>query len=402
MWMHSNSRLINCFIVQTVLFCIFVTTTAYGQDVSEDKTVYVIGTAAMEGKNADQVRKLAISNGFVAAVDQVSLETLPPEAMITHFKQINETVHRQNEKYIQNYKVLSELSDQNDYRVLLQITLSEAGLKNDLSSFIVKQEPKSNLPKILLFISEKQVGDSKPMYWWSGETASDNVYSQKAMMEALSQKGFDILNDPLMAHDIVISDIIPKPDLTSEEALAKGTHFKADIVIVGNGVVYQVPNTREDGTRSFNGTVTARALSVETGEEIAGSMQTSVKMHTDETEGMKSALYSAGLLAAQEISTQLGSIPATVSDTEKQIKIDVVGTQNLGNFVLFRRTLTKIEGVKEIRILEMRPNEAAIDVDFAGDKKALSDALMLKTFDNFGLNIYDTGENRLRIELNPK
>jgi hypothetical protein len=47
----------------------------------------------------------------------------------------------------------------------------------------------------------------------------------------------------------------------------------------------------------------------------------------------------------------------------------------------------------------MRLDESVISVDFQGNAKELADALMLKAFDSFGINIYEVSQNRLRIEL---
>ena len=49
----------------------------------------------------------------------------------------------------------------------------------------------------------------------------------------------------------------------------------------------------------------------------------------------------------------------------------------------------------------MVSDEATIIVHFEGDAEMLAEALMLQSFDSFGINISDISQNRLRIELIP-
>ncbi|MBU4462793.1 MAG: hypothetical protein KKB05_02470, partial [Proteobacteria bacterium] len=71
------------------------------------------------------------------------------------------------------------------------------------------------------------------------------------------------------------------------------------------------------------------------------------------------------------------------------------------NFVQFRKALNDISGINRVQLKEMRIDESVIFVDFQGNAKELADALMLKAFDSFGINIYEVSQNSLRIELIP-
>jgi len=86
---------------------------------------------------------------------------------------------------------------------------------------------------------------------------------------------------------------------------------------------------------------------------------------------------------------------------QKSVEIEIVvkGTRNLGNFVNFRRALKDIPDVKGIQLKEMQSNEAVIVVDYRGDAKKLAEALMLKTFESFGISITEVLEQRLNVEL---
>ena len=77
----------------------------------------------------------------------------------------------------------------------------------------------------------------------------------------------------------------------------------------------------------------------------------------------------------------------------------VEGTRNLENFILFRKTLNAIVGVEGMKIREMKPDTSTLVVNYSGTPVALADALLLKTFDDFGINITEVSEEHLRIEI---
>jgi len=69
------------------------------------------------------------------------------------------------------------------------------------------------------------------------------------------------------------------------------------------------------------------------------------------------------------------------------------------NFVLFRKMLNDISSVEEIKTREMRPDTSTLMVEYTGTPKLLADALMLKTVENFGINITEVSEDHLRVEI---
>ena len=81
------------------------------------------------------------------------------------------------------------------------------------------------------------------------------------------------------------------------------------------------------------------------------------------------------------------------------VSIEVSGTRNLGNFVLFRKTLNDISGVKRIQMKELQADASTMMVDYSGTPKTLADSLMVETFETFSINITEVSEEHLRIEL---
>jgi hypothetical protein len=113
-------------------------------------------------------------------------------------------------------------------------------------------------------------------------------------------------------------------------------------------------------------------------------------------------LAGAGTLAAEDIAAQISAVWRKQSNAIQKVKIIVDGTRHLGNFVLFKRILNDLPGMKEMQTSEVKADEATIIADFQGDVEKLAETLMLKTADPFGIKINEISENSIRMELLPR
>ncbi len=144
----------------------------------------------------------------------------------------------------------------------------------------------------------------------------------------------------------------------------------------------------------------ARALRTDTGEEIASTTRTVVSVNKDNIAGARDALSNAGYLAGSDLASQIAmKWHEEVKKSITTLVIIVEGTRALSNFVIFRAELNEIPGVDSLQTSEMKADEATIVVDFQGNAKELADALMLKNFELFGMNIYEISQSHLRIRL---
>ena len=110
-------------------------------------------------------------------------------------------------------------------------------------------------------------------------------------------------------------------------------------------------------------------------------------------------MFNAGTLVGQEMILQLTAAWENESSRQSLVEIDIHGTKELANFIKFRKALGKIPGVTAINIKVMKADESIISVDYQGTAQSLADELLLKTFESFGIDIYEVAPGRLSIEL---
>lgn len=372
----------------------------FAQEQPAVKTITVMGVAALRGENVAAARDQAIALSLDRAVSRMVASEIPIETLTKNFQSITRLIHNKTDKFIQDYKVLTEARSGQVYSVLVQATVSLAGLEEQLLAAGIMLGRKA-LPQILFVIAEKSRSDIPPQYWW-GQTISINKgFAESHAAEAMKQKGFAVIDPDAKAVLQRLKTDLNKPDLTNSEAIELGQQLQAEVVIIGRSIVHHIPNTMSGNVRSYQGMVTARAVRLDTGAEIASTMQTAVTAGSDELAVVREALFKAGAQTGMNLASQILSVWHKEMNVPTLVEVIIQGSGNLLYFERFRQALMDLQGVRGLHIKEMRPDETRLVVDFEGNGEKLAASLMLKAYGAFGINITEIAINHLKIQLKP-
>ena len=391
------SRIVVAMAVLTAI--LLLSTAVNAQQKVQNKTFVVIGTSKVSDDNIQVARDEAISKSLVTAVALMTEEILQVDSLVENFPQVNEVVFENTDAFVQDYKVLTETSSGKSYRVIVKATVAGKKIAKQLSRAGILRA-KVTLPAVLFFISEQNLQDDAPRYWWGQKMGRFESTTETIMANILRARGFRIVDhrgvNIRKMDDTGLSD---KPDLSDEEALNLATRLQADVVIVGTAIASPTASVMGDDLKSFKGNLTARVLRTETGDKIANVSRTAVTANVDEVVGGRESLTMAGTLAGDQLAPQLANAWRKLAETPSQVEVMVEGTGNLANFVKFRRALTSVSGVGGIRVKEIKPNETTLIVEYKGKAEELASELMRQNFDNFGINIYEITQENLKIAI---
>jgi hypothetical protein len=393
MFFFFRSFKISSFILVNVLFWSALCCPGLAQENDTIRVVDVVGSGAIQGDDMASARSQAILNALVSAVASVTTELRPLDQQVEKFELFNELFYDQTDRFIQDYKVLTENMSGSNYRAIVQVTVMKAKIKEILmgANLIVEDRV---MPKVLFFMAEKKVEDILPIYWWGEDLVFVVPSSEEAMAQILKEKGITIIN-----HATVIEPVNYLLDVPVQDAIELGKHMTADMVIIGTATAAKTTNVMDGDVKSFKGTVQVKAYRTETGKEIAFAARTAVSASQEEEIGGREALFNAGLLVGQELVLQLASAWESEASLQSLVEIKIHGTSELANFIKFRKALGKIPGVSAIHIKVMKADESIITVDFDGTAQALADELLLKTFESFGIDIYEVSPGNISVEL---
>ncbi len=362
---------------------------------SDSRVFQVIGTASVGSAGPSQARDLAVANALASAVSQAAGELLPENGIVKYFPELSRTLLADPKRYVLDYKTPAETSADNIYRAVVQVTVSMSDLKKQLkaSGFI---RAAKNPPKILFLVSEKSTMDLTPRFWWENpETTLFTGHSEAAMAKIMSDASI-----PVVSHENLSLGASFPANLADSEAVRIGRGSIAQVFVVGSAWVEAAPNVMGADKKTFKGIISLRALSSESGEIIAQTRQETMVLDSDEAKGATEALSRAGAMAGKALSDQLTQSQSAKGPSE-ELTLIVEGTGDLPMFVQFRQALTETTGVNGIFVNEMQADSAGILVDYAGTAEKMAEALMVKNFGTFGINIYEITAGQVKIKLVP-
>lgn len=384
---HTGIMLLN--VILLLLLCYPVV----AQEDNTVRVVEVVGSSAIRGDDMASAREQAILNALVSAVATVTTEFQPFQQQVQQFELFNDLLYNQTGQFVQGYKVVTEYLSGNNYRAIVQATVMKDRIRETLvSASLLMQD--HVMPKVLFFLAEKKMDDILPVYWWGEDLVFVVPLSEEAMAQTLKDAGMTVIN-----HAGVVEPLNFNLDIPLQDAIDLGKHMAADIVVIGKATAEKTTNVMDGNVKSFKGSVNAKAYRTETGKQIAFSSRTAVFASEEDEKGGREALFNAGMLVGQEMILQLSSAWESESNQQSLVEINIHGTSELANFIKFRKALGKIPGVTAIHIKVMKADESTISVDYEGTAQSLADELLLKTFESFGVDIYEVSPGRLGIEL---
>lgn len=373
----------------------------YTQQPAGLKTMVVIGTGTIFKGNSEAARQDAIKNGLNTALDAAVVELLSPDSLVGHFQIINQVIQGQTEAFIQGYKVLGEYKAGKNYRTVVEATISVEAIASKLAEVSIAVG-RGELPKILFFVSEQNPIGALEDYWWGGDDQFSMSSAEKVMAGVLSEKGF-LVADPGRSASSTQNRTIDFPAaIDTASAMLLAADYGAKVIIIGSAVSRPAPNTMGATRRSYSATVNARVFLVADGTEVALTEKEAVAAGSDDVAGGRQAIDTAAGLAATELAERIAAVWGKEGKDLTTIQIAVEGTRDLANFVMFRRVINKMPDVQNIKTLEMKPDQALMEVDFQGTAEAFANGLMLNPFENFRLDIYEVSGELLRVALIPQ
>ena len=375
--------------------------TGQAKEAATTQTYVVVGTAAMHGGNVTAAREKAITDSLVTAVALMTKELLEEGSLVDNFSQLNELLFDQTSTFIQGYKVLTEAGQDKSYRVVVKATVSGKKISTKLTDAGILRAS-TTLPSVLFLVAEQNLEQEYPLFWWSPLGSSFISIAEASMVEHMQQAGFTVVNHRgARSRPLVNWDDINKPNLTDLEAAELGAALKADVVVLGTSFASPSTNIMGSAMRSFNGTVSLRALRSDSAESLVNLTRTAVAVNEEDAVGGKEALMDAGATAGPALAEELITAWQKQAGRPSVVEVVIVGTNQLAHYVKFRKTLNTISGVEGIRVKEIKPNEATLQVEYIGKPQDLAADLMQQNFKSFGIKIFEVTPEHLKVELIP-
>jgi len=373
------------------------------QDPSENRTVEVAGTGHIVNGDISTARKTAISDALVTAVGLVATDLLHPLVMVESFQDVNRLLLSNAGSFVQ-YKILTEATSGQIYRVMVEASVSVDKIRELLSQNGILIRSDTSL-KVLLLVAEKQLDDTTYRCWWADPFTESAAES--GLADALGSQGFEVVDHgqflPATLEAYLAETEGPSDwEISDAQAAYFGTWYQADVVVVGSSVAERASNALGDELRSFRGSMSVRAVRADTGELLAEGIRNVLTADADDIAGSQNALVESGTRAGALLAGQIQSAWNRSEETGPiAVTVVVKGGYQLAHFVAFRRTLSELPGVSNLQTSEMTPEETILELEYEATTQKMAEALLLKSFDGFGVYITEAAPDTLRLSLVP-
>ncbi|HMA68074.1 MAG TPA: hypothetical protein VKO20_09650 [Desulfosalsimonadaceae bacterium] len=368
-----------------------------------DKRVSVIGSSQIYN-DVSNARDAALAEGLLSAVETVALELIPQQNLKADFATISRALYENRKDITRNYQVLKEVHTGDYYCLLIRATVSEDRIRALLEDMQVSITPEG-LPRVLLLIAEKRAGrtsyDSRSDSWEHPPDApAARNTTEQAIRNVLKKQGYPLVSASKLDRDEFRRAADAGAALQTKEARRLGKLADAEVVVFGTSQAGETQNRLRGEAKTFQASVALTATGVETQKTLVSVEELGKSTGRDIAEGSRTALTEAGTRAGSILAERIAPAWRELLRQRDALEIHVKGKKNfLKHLVRLRQAIRGIEGVSDLQMRRRSRNQALMSLRYEGSSRGLADKIVLSTFEDFGINIYEVNEDRLRIEL---
>lgn len=335
-------------------------------------TVKATGTAAILHHDAAQARDKALDNALRTAVEKVVGTMVDSESLVKNNDLISDKIYTQTTGYISGYKVLSEKKDEdvNIYSVTVEAKVKNGSLTNDLHSMGILMH-RMKMPRVAVALRENR------------DDASASI------LQLLKNKGFNVVDTGGTASGSRFWGM----DQNSQADLVK--KYGAEVVILGSAKTSSGGAVGKHGMKSYQATVSLKALKTDTHEVMGTSDGAGKAVHISDV-GYSQALRQAATVAGNRIVSLITRQWARESSSSRLVILEV-RTANASRIDdLVKRLPEEARGVQNVIVRESSRGRATLNVYMQGDASDLARELT-KIYK--GTRVIQQSANKLTVSL---
>ena len=361
------------------------------------EVVEVEGVAAIVKDDVAQARDRAIDDAKRKAVEQVAGTRIQAESVTRHYRMVEDRIYSRASGFIARYRILSELREQNVYRVRIEASVDDRALVEDLS-LVMKTRP-----RVIVMIAEQNVGRSGFSYWWGKGHVADLDILQTALVEAWQPRGFKFVDPALLQDKLAKSSALTQPSLTNQAAVAIGRSADADVAIVGKVLVSDGgPVMKGVDMRTFNAVGTLRILNVDTGEIIAVADRAATAAHVDGNLGGRAAIRALANKLTDDLERRIVTRWTAEAAGTRRLEVVVEGVRGARMArALARGIRQQVRGVESVRVRRRDRKTAYLSVRLQGTARDFGHDLESKRFGGVRLRTVSVSGAKLVAQVSP-
>ena len=355
------------------------------------------GKGRITSQNLQQAKQNAVYEALKVAVQNAFAKIVSKQVFASNLDFFYSQVLPHASDYIITYQVLGGIGNKGYYLVGVESKVDIHKLEKTLTDARILNANKDK-PVILFFIVEKTPSDLLPKYWWGKNPIPYQPLAETIIIEQLIQDRFIITGNDSVRPDPSFYNITFNSIYDVAAAKGLGKKMDADMIVFGKAVSEEAIN-RMGEEKTFNSQIDLEGYNLETGEKVVTSQVQAVVKSDMENEGNIQALIKAASLSAQDLSKQLNEYWTGYLRKEHAFDVTIKGKNFLPRFIALKQQFKQMSGIENMQPKELGTDYAVMEIFYKGKSSQFADAVMLKTFDSFGLEFSDITDTLVTIKF---
>lgn len=370
---------------------------------SHDEGIISVGISEVIENDLVSARERSIEDAQKKAMVQAVANEIPSKMMEDNYRTLNERLYQQNQRFIESFKIITEVPQGDFYKITIQCTLAQDDIRNELKRLGITKQLRRP-PRVMLMIAERDIGQKNYTYWWSYENLAPSLtFSESILKNKLQERGIYVVDHISLAKENFQNKKYNRDVNLPEVAIREyGKEFDVDVVINGTVDIETINSQGDSGVKSVQANIAAKALQVEDGKVLMAASYHAPALSTDEAAAKREALKKAiGRLLDQM--TDLILKQGKGKTDFKIIFLKVIGLQSFSEFLRLKEEIKRrIPEVQEIYQRGIFPENSQIDVETKLDASTFIKVLISRGLESFNLQMLSISHAFIELEVFPK
>ena len=342
-----------------------------------------------------QAKQNAVSDALRVAVQNAFAKVVSKQVLASNLDFFYNQVLSNSSDYIVTYQVLGGIENKGHYLVAVESKVDILKLEKALTDASIINANKDK-PVILFFIAEKTPLDLLRKYWWGKNPIPYQSLTEKIIIDKMIQDRFIVTGNDTVRPDPSFYNITFNSIYDVDAAKDLGKKLDVDLIVFGKAASAEATNIMGQ-EKTFNAQISLEGYNVETGEKVLTSEAQAVAKSDMDREGNIQALFKAASLSAVDLSAKMDVYWTRHLRKEHSFDVTIKGKNFLPRFIALKQEFQQMPGIENMQPKEMGANYAVMQIFYKGNSSQFADAVMLKTFDSFGLEFSDVTDTLVTI-----
>ena len=376
---------------------IFIFEPSFAASRSDVLTGVTTARRMLINQNIQRTKQKAVSDALKVALQNAFATLVSRQVFASNLEYFYNKVLSHTSDYIITYRVLGTIENRGHYLVAVESKVDLKLLAKTLTDARILNANQDK-PVILLFIVEKTPSDLLPRYWWGNNPIPYQSLAEQIIIDKMIQDRFIVAGSGDDHPDPSFYNITFKSIYDIAAAKDLGREMKADMIVFGKVNSSEAIN-RMGEEKAFNAKINLEGYNIETGEKVVISQVQAVAKSDTEQGGNINAIIKAAHLSALDLTEKIDAYWTQNLRKEHAFDVRIEGDSFLPRFIALKQRFKQMPGIENMQPKEMGSNYAVMQVFYKGKSSQFADAVMLKTFDSFGLEISEIIDNLVTIKF---